>query len=183
MVSLGARKGQAWIERNRARLSVPVVSHLGAVVNFVAGRLRRAPLWMQRTGLEWLWRIKEEPTLWRRYASDGWALLGLLLTRVLPYAWHRRRHPPAAAELDRAGMVERQDGDTRVLRLRGAWQAGNLDSLRAGFAEAAAAGLEVRLDLSEVSFVEPRNPRGDESRQSVTKVAPSTKVPVPRDLP
>ena len=98
--------------------------------------------------------MQDESTLWRRYASDGWALLGLLLTRVLPYAWHRWRHPPAAAELERAGMVERQDGDTRVLRLCGAWQAGNLDLLRAGFAEAAAAGLDVTLDLSEVSFVD-----------------------------
>jgi len=43
VVSLGARKGQAWIERNRARLAPPVISHLGAVVNFVAGELRRSP--------------------------------------------------------------------------------------------------------------------------------------------
>ena len=59
VVSLGARKGQAWIERNRSRLDVPVVSHLGAVVDFAAGTVRRAPAWMQRAGLEWLWRIKE----------------------------------------------------------------------------------------------------------------------------
>ncbi len=54
LVALGAKKGQAWIERNRSHLNVPVISHLGAVVNFVAGSVKRAPVWMQKVGLEWL---------------------------------------------------------------------------------------------------------------------------------
>jgi N-acetylglucosaminyldiphosphoundecaprenol N-acetyl-beta-D-mannosaminyltransferase len=80
VVALGAVKGQAWILHNRAQLKVPVVSHLGAVVNFVAGNVQRAPLWMQKTGLEWLWRVKEEPGLWARYFNDGVALLKLVPT-------------------------------------------------------------------------------------------------------
>jgi N-acetylglucosaminyldiphosphoundecaprenol N-acetyl-beta-D-mannosaminyltransferase len=60
VVSLGAKKGQAWIERNRTLLNAPVISHLGAVVNFVAGTVQRAPIWVQRIGAEWVWRIKEE---------------------------------------------------------------------------------------------------------------------------
>ncbi|MBK9439988.1 MAG: WecB/TagA/CpsF family glycosyltransferase [Comamonadaceae bacterium] len=75
--SPGRSQGQAWIMHNLAQLQVPVVSHLGAVVNFVAGQVGRAPLWMQRLGLEWLWRIKEEPTLFKRYRRDGWGFLGL----------------------------------------------------------------------------------------------------------
>lgn len=84
VVSLGAAKGQAWILHNLAHLNVPVVSHLGAVVNFAAGEVSRAPVFMQKAGLEWLWRIKEEPSLWRRYAGDGFALLKLLVTKVFP---------------------------------------------------------------------------------------------------
>ncbi len=72
VVALGARKGQAWIEHNLHRLKAPVVSHLGAVVNFVAGKVQRAPPWMGQAGLEWLWRILQEPALWRRYAADAW---------------------------------------------------------------------------------------------------------------
>lgn len=79
VVALGAKKGQAWIQHNLSRLRVPLVSHLGAVVNFVAGTVSRAPLWAQKTGLEWLWRIKEEPKLWRRYWDDGLGLLTLLV--------------------------------------------------------------------------------------------------------
>ncbi|MES2949396.1 MAG: WecB/TagA/CpsF family glycosyltransferase [Pseudomonadota bacterium] len=87
VVSLGAAKGQAWIEHNLSRLNTPVVSHLGAVVNFVAGGVQRAPRWMQRVGLEWLWRIKEEPNLWRRYWADGTSLVKLLAMDVFPFIW------------------------------------------------------------------------------------------------
>ena len=94
VVSLGAVKGQAWIEHNLPRLAVPVVSHLGAVVNFVAGSVKRAPPWMRRSGLEWLWRIKEEPHLWRRYAVDALVFLKLLLLRVVPFSVHRQFGSP-----------------------------------------------------------------------------------------
>lgn len=77
VVALGAQKGQAWILHNLPHLQVPVVSHLGAVVNFVAGTVRRAPSAWQRWGLEWLWRIKEEPGLFKRYWADGWGFLRL----------------------------------------------------------------------------------------------------------
>ena len=103
LVALGAKKGQAWIVRNLPRLTVPVVSHLGAVVNFVAGSITRAPVWWRRLGLEWLWRIRSEPGLWRRYASDALGLAQWMLTRVLPCFCHRHLqrwlHAPKAAEL------------------------------------------------------------------------------------
>ena len=84
VVSLGAKKGQAWIERNRSQITAPVISHLGAVVNFVAGNVQRAPVWVQRIGMEWAWRIKEEPALWTRYVKDGFDLLRLCVKQVLP---------------------------------------------------------------------------------------------------
>ena len=91
--SLGARKGQLWLHRNRRRLTIPVRAHLGAAINFQAGTVKRAPPGLRAWGLEWLWRIKEEPQLWRRYGYDGWVLLRLLVTRILPLAianrWYR----------------------------------------------------------------------------------------------
>jgi N-acetylglucosaminyldiphosphoundecaprenol N-acetyl-beta-D-mannosaminyltransferase len=99
-VSLGARKGQLWLHRNHRRLTIPVRAHLGAAINFQAGTVKRAPPRLRAWGLEWLWRIKEEPQLWRRYGYDGWVLLRLLVTRILPLAivnrWYRftsRRQP------------------------------------------------------------------------------------------
>jgi N-acetylglucosaminyldiphosphoundecaprenol N-acetyl-beta-D-mannosaminyltransferase len=154
VVSLGARKGQAWIERNRARIVVPAISHLGAVVNFVAGTVSRAPPWMQRTGLEWLWRIKEEPDLWRRYFGDGLALLRLLATRVLPYALYLRRYRPAAGGPFDAGIEVSRQGGVTVLRLRGTWADGCLDPLRREFSAAVATGDEVWLDLEAVRYID-----------------------------
>jgi N-acetylglucosaminyldiphosphoundecaprenol N-acetyl-beta-D-mannosaminyltransferase len=94
-VSLGAKKGQLWLRRNHEHLTIPVRAHLGATINFQAGTIRRAPPSVRAWGLEWLWRIREEPYLWTRYWNDGWVLLRLLLTRVLPLAivnrWHRLR--------------------------------------------------------------------------------------------
>jgi N-acetylglucosaminyldiphosphoundecaprenol N-acetyl-beta-D-mannosaminyltransferase len=107
VVSLGAKKGQEWIVRNRAKLGVPVVSHLGAAPNFIAGAVARAPAWVQRAGLEWLWRIKEEPALWRRYLRDGASFLRLMTTRVLPLAWSMRGR--AAADGSALQVVERED--------------------------------------------------------------------------
>jgi N-acetylglucosaminyldiphosphoundecaprenol N-acetyl-beta-D-mannosaminyltransferase len=118
VVSLGAKKGQAWIARNRAQLGVPVVSHLGAALNFIAGSVSRAPAWMQRTGLEWLWRIKEEPALWRRYVGDGLAFARILATRVLPLASRARR---ASGE---SGLEWQESGDELVVRASGSGQPG-----------------------------------------------------------
>jgi N-acetylglucosaminyldiphosphoundecaprenol N-acetyl-beta-D-mannosaminyltransferase len=90
VVALGAKKGQAWILKNLDRIKVPLISHLGAVINFEAKRLKRAPARLQKIGLEWAWRIKEEPHLWRRYWADGQFLIRLLFTKILPHSiWLR----------------------------------------------------------------------------------------------
>lgn len=153
-VSLGARKGQEWIERNRGRLDVPVVSHLGAVLHFVAGSVRRAPTWVQRWGLEWLWRIKEEPKLWRRYLSDGIALLRLVVTRGIPYAWRVRLSPPRAEQLAAAHAEAHDEGRQLLLKLYGAWTSANVVRLRRHFLHAALAGKDVTLDMGGVTHVD-----------------------------
>jgi N-acetylglucosaminyldiphosphoundecaprenol N-acetyl-beta-D-mannosaminyltransferase len=71
VVALGAKKGHEWIAHNLERLRVPVISHLGASINFLAGTISRAPKWVQAAGLEWMWRIGQEPALFRRYRDDG----------------------------------------------------------------------------------------------------------------
>jgi len=153
VVSLGARKGQAWIERNREHLNVPVISHLGAVLHFAAGTVERAPAWMQRHGLEWLWRIKEQPGLWQRYFRDGLALLALLVTRAIPYAWYlRRRAPPAGRGAAR--LETKEDAHNYVIRLQGAWSRSNIARLRRCFHHAALSGKRVRLDLGGVTYVD-----------------------------
>jgi N-acetylglucosaminyldiphosphoundecaprenol N-acetyl-beta-D-mannosaminyltransferase len=62
---------------------------LGASLSFVAGDIRRAPTWMRRTGLEWTWRLSQEPArLWRRYLVDGLPCAAVLFAGALR---HRAR--------------------------------------------------------------------------------------------
>jgi len=154
VVALGAKKGQAWIVRNRDRITVPVISHLGAVVNFVAGTIDRAPRWMQVSGLEWLWRIKEEPGLWRRYWMDGCALLQLLFTRVLPCAAHQRLNRPGAQDLARASVVHSDHGANAIIQLAGAWTRENLDPLRRCFSAVVRSPGGIRIDFTAVSHAD-----------------------------
>lgn len=153
IVALGAKKGQDWIQSNRVSLTAPVISHLGAVVNFAAGTVARAPVAWQRWGLEWLWRIKEEPALWRRYGGDGMRFLRLFLTHVLPHALFLRC-PSAAARVP-AQLVADPSG---VLRLQGAWGHEQLQEFRQALKSAYGAPgqslLPLRIDLQGVTHVD-----------------------------
>jgi N-acetylglucosaminyldiphosphoundecaprenol N-acetyl-beta-D-mannosaminyltransferase len=129
IIAMGTAKGHVWIERNRAALRTRVISHLGAVINFAGGTLSRAPALMRRLGLEWLWRIKEEPALWRRYWEDGRAFLPLLFTRVAPSFLERVLRSmggpggPPGVEVGRDAAAVR-------FTLSGAWLAPDLPVLR-----------------------------------------------------
>ncbi len=67
-VGLGSPKQEKWMDRFKEELGVPVTVGVGISFDYVAGTVKRAPLWMQRSGLEWLFRLMIEPKrLWRRY--------------------------------------------------------------------------------------------------------------------
>jgi N-acetylglucosaminyldiphosphoundecaprenol N-acetyl-beta-D-mannosaminyltransferase len=67
-VGIGVPKQEKWMARMRPRLKAPVLIGVGAAFDFHAGLIPQAPDWMQRTGLEWLFRLAQEPRrLWRRY--------------------------------------------------------------------------------------------------------------------
>ncbi len=69
--ALGSPKEQKWLYRFRDVLQVPVSMNVGSSFDYLAGRLNRAPSWMQRWGLEWTYRLAQEPRrLWRRYLLE-----------------------------------------------------------------------------------------------------------------
>lgn len=73
LLGLGAPKQELWIHRHHARLNAGVVLCVGATIDFLAGERSRAPIWMRKTGLEWLHRVATEPRrLIKRYARDAW---------------------------------------------------------------------------------------------------------------
>lgn len=154
VVALGAKKGQAWIEHNRARLCAPVLCHLGAVVNFAAGTLRRAPVWLQTLGAEWLWRIWQEPGLWRRYWGDGLGLLRVLVRHTLPLAAPWRRPCWARQAAPRATLSLLQTPGQTTLEMRGAWTHAELAPLRRALAQALDRPGHLVLQLASVTHVD-----------------------------
>jgi N-acetylglucosaminyldiphosphoundecaprenol N-acetyl-beta-D-mannosaminyltransferase len=79
-VGLGAPKQELWVHRYWQRLDATVAVCCGAAIDYAAGARIRAPLWMQRAGLEWVWRLSREPgRLWRRYLVQDAAFLGIFL--------------------------------------------------------------------------------------------------------
>jgi N-acetylglucosaminyldiphosphoundecaprenol N-acetyl-beta-D-mannosaminyltransferase len=90
LVALGAPRQELWCHRERARLRCGAALCLGATVDFVAGAIPRAPPWMRRVGLEWVFRVAREPRrLGARYSKDV-ALFPVLVARE---ASARRRRP------------------------------------------------------------------------------------------
>ncbi len=66
-VGLGCPRQEVWVFENNPRLSMPIFA-VGAALDFHAGRIPQAPQWMQDAGLEWVFRLRQEPKrLWRRY--------------------------------------------------------------------------------------------------------------------
>jgi N-acetylglucosaminyldiphosphoundecaprenol N-acetyl-beta-D-mannosaminyltransferase len=81
LVGLGAPKQEKWIMANKHRIGVPVSIGVGASFEMAAGMVQRAPVWMQKVGLEWGYRLLQEPSrLWRRYImNDVPLVMGLAL--------------------------------------------------------------------------------------------------------
>jgi exopolysaccharide biosynthesis WecB/TagA/CpsF family protein len=81
LVGLGCPKQELFVHRNASRLAGMVAIGLGGSFNFVSGRVRRAPLWVQKIGMEWIYRIIQEPRrLFMRYFTDAFYLAADIIT-------------------------------------------------------------------------------------------------------
>jgi N-acetylglucosaminyldiphosphoundecaprenol N-acetyl-beta-D-mannosaminyltransferase len=81
-VGLSTPKQERWMHEHRGRLGAAVLIGVGAAFDFHAGLKRQAPRWMQRSGLEWLFRLAHEPRrLWRRYSYNNVRFVVDLLRR------------------------------------------------------------------------------------------------------
>jgi N-acetylglucosaminyldiphosphoundecaprenol N-acetyl-beta-D-mannosaminyltransferase len=97
-VAFGAPKQEIWMQANRDLLNVGVILPVGGAFDVVAGLRRRAPKWLQRIGLEWLFRLLMEPRrLWRRYLIGNTEFI-LLVARQ----WSAQK---VAAVRERVGRV------------------------------------------------------------------------------
>ena len=109
---------------------------------------------MQRSGLEWIWRIYEEPKLWRRYIKDGLSFLLLVIRRILPYAiWRFFNKAKLNSDHEFVFDVNRSK-DLTIFFLQGVCVEQSIDPLRQAFKIELENGIAIRLDLSAVSVVD-----------------------------
>jgi N-acetylglucosaminyldiphosphoundecaprenol N-acetyl-beta-D-mannosaminyltransferase len=95
LVAFGNPKQEKWIHLHRDHLrDVPICIGIGGTFDFLAGETSRAPGWMQRFGMEWLYRLAQEPKrLWRRYTNDF-----VHFTRFLARQWWATRAQQKGAD-------------------------------------------------------------------------------------
>jgi N-acetylglucosaminyldiphosphoundecaprenol N-acetyl-beta-D-mannosaminyltransferase len=94
-VGLSTPKQERWMWEHRSRLEAPVLIGVGAAFDFNAGLKRQAPRWMQRSGLEWMFRLLAEPRrLWRRYLRNNPLFVWLVLMQGLGLRHYQMRGAP-----------------------------------------------------------------------------------------
>lgn len=105
-VAVGSPKQEIWMRQYCEESGVPLMIGVGASLDFIAGRKRRAPRVFQKAGFEWLWRLCTEPRrLWRRYLVDD-MLFFVLLARQYASRYMRRRCAPIPALETDAGAPD-----------------------------------------------------------------------------
>ena len=160
LVSFGCPKQEKWIAMHYRSLGAPVSIGVGATIDFLAGQVKRAPRWMQRTGTEWIFRLVQEPRrLFKRYSKDLRVFAWWIFRQWWQLQFRRRQsmeapgsgtsRPAAASRF--AGSVE-----TRLIKTITAPERLDLVAVQGSFSleELACADADCILDLSSVSFID-----------------------------
>lgn len=92
-VAISSPRKEHWVHEHRDVLAVPLVMGVGGAVDIIAGSVARAPTWMQRAGLEWAFRLLQEPRrLLRRYLVTNARFIALVIAALARRAMGRNRH-------------------------------------------------------------------------------------------
>ncbi|MBE0695331.1 MAG: WecB/TagA/CpsF family glycosyltransferase [Anaerolineaceae bacterium] len=149
MVALGNPKQEKWIGMYGRQLKVPVMIGVGASLDFIAGQVKRAPQWMQKTGFEWLFRLLQEPRrLWRRYVVDLVAFSNFFVRQW----WVMRgdNSPPITLPATELVLVDQK----AILRVKGRLVLANTKELLKMGQQALARTPNLLVNLAEVDFMD-----------------------------
>ncbi|HPB67997.1 MAG TPA: WecB/TagA/CpsF family glycosyltransferase [Candidatus Omnitrophota bacterium] len=93
-VAMGSPQKEIFLSRYRSQMDVPFVMGVGGSFDVVAGKTRRAPRWMQRWGLEWLFRFFQEPKrMWKRYLIGNTTFISLVIRECVGARIRKSRTP------------------------------------------------------------------------------------------
>ena len=108
LIGMNTPKKEFWLRRNVPKLGVPFSMGVGGSFDIVAGLVKRAPIWAQNAGLEWVWRLIQEPRrMWRRYLLGNPQFLWLI-TQEKASQWRQSLRSISRPSAERLGK-RRQD--------------------------------------------------------------------------
>jgi N-acetylglucosaminyldiphosphoundecaprenol N-acetyl-beta-D-mannosaminyltransferase len=149
LVAFGNPKQEKWISMYAAQLQVPVMIGVGGTLDFIAGNLKRAPEWMQRYGLEWLFRLLQEPRrLWRRYVVDLF-VFSIFFTRQWLAMRRKGSHRIIIPATDLVVV-----NDTAIINLRGSLTRANLQVFQRVAEEALSETSFIMMNLAKTDFLD-----------------------------
>ncbi|MCU0796246.1 MAG: WecB/TagA/CpsF family glycosyltransferase [Akkermansiaceae bacterium] len=147
LACLGCPKQERWIYAHHRECGIPLSIGVGASLDFITGKQKRAPRWMQKTGLEWFWRMAGNPSrLAKRYGHD----LVFLVRAALVQAWSQRRR--GALELAQLNPPPLRPAALQVTRL--IWAGELRKSELEGAPLPELVDKAVFLDASRVAFID-----------------------------
>lgn len=150
LVAFGNPKQEKWIGMYRHQVNVPVMIGVGATLDFIAGYRARAPMWMQKSGLEWLFRLAQEPRrLWRRYVLDLFSF-GYFFVRQW---WVMRSGNRPEMILPKSNFMI-VDKETAVIELQGQMTIQNHEDFYRTGQEALAEVSSVVVNMENVTFMD-----------------------------
>ena len=149
LVAFGNPKQEKWIEIYGPQVNVPLMIGVGATLDFIAGHMARAPRWMQRTGLEWLFRLLQEPRrLVKRYFKDIF-IFGYSFTRQ----WWLQR-PGKARAGAQASISYHQAKPQSKITVKGDLTASQVGEIWALGLQALEGSTRIGFDLEDCTFID-----------------------------
>jgi len=149
LVAFGNPKQEKWIGMYGSQLGVPVMIGVGGTLDFIAGNRKRAPYWLQQVGLEWLYRMLQEPQrLWKRYLFD-WFVFGIFFTRQW---WKMRRGLSPYSSLPKTSSL--MVGKTAIITVQGHLAIDNIDGFEGTMQKAISETSLLVVNLKEAEFLD-----------------------------
>jgi N-acetylglucosaminyldiphosphoundecaprenol N-acetyl-beta-D-mannosaminyltransferase len=149
LVAMGNPKQEKWLAMHRDRLNVPVCIGVGGSIDFVAGAVKRAPMWMRSSGLEWLYRLAQEPKrLAQRYIGDACGFARYMPQQFIAMAMQPRRRT-------KSGIFVDQTGNTSVISIYGDLTGPLLEEFNVMTRDAVDCGMNLVLNLSQTHYIGP----------------------------
>ena len=149
LVAFGNPKQEKWLSMHRDRLKVPVSIGIGGSLDMIAGKLTRAPRWMQKSGMEWFFRAVQEPRrLIGRYISDA-----ITLGRYLPQQMAATASQPRTS--GPSNIFSNRVGNTEIITIQGNLTGRLLADFERYTRNATDAGMHIVLNMAESGYFGP----------------------------